>query len=104
MTDLFDRLFPGEEEDIDKIAVHQFRSALDDYAEGETTRNQIIVGFNLDTDAVADLDVLLIQIDNLTTVLSAVRWLQNFESVCILAEGELKYTAKIDFATRLDLI
>ena len=98
--DLFDRLF---NDDDTKIAVHTLFSALVDYAEGGTTRTQIINGLSLSTAAITDLDVLLLSIDSESGVVNKIRWATNFHAVGLVAEDGLKYTDKASFKTRLGL-
>jgi len=105
MTDLYDRLFPQfDETGSDKIPSHVFTGAIDDYVAGYTTRQQIITGFALDSDAVADLDKLLAHVDGLVGVQAKMRWLQEFHSTCMLAEDHLKYTTKASFADRVGMV
>ena len=63
MTDLFDRLFP---EDGDNIPIHYFYSALVDYVTRNTTRAQIVAYWSLDAEAEANLDVLCDDLDVLS--------------------------------------
>jgi hypothetical protein len=61
MADLFDRLF------VDKdIAVHSFHAATVDYIAGETTRNQIIVFWSMDSEAQTDLNNFLDSVDGIS--------------------------------------
>ncbi len=98
--DLFDRLFNDNE---NKIAVHTLYAALIDYAEGESTRSQIISGLVLEAAAVTDLDVLLAAIDGEAGVVNKIRWAESFHAVGLIAEIGLKYTDKASFRTRLGL-
>ena len=106
MTDLYDRLFPQFDDSGagTKIPSHQFTGALDDYVAGYTTRNQIVGAWSLDADAQADLDKLLAHVDGIVGVQAKVRWLSEFHSTCMLAEGDLKYTTKQSFATRVGMV
>ena len=102
MTDLFDRLFPADQ-NIDNIAVHYFFAALVDYASGETTRAQIVNYWMLDVDAEADLDVLCDAIDALGTPLAKIAFGTELHAVLMFAEGGAKYNTKAEFRTRLGL-
>lgn len=100
MADLFDRIFgdiPGGE----TIAVHTWEAAIVDYMAGQTTRAQIIAGFNLDAEATADLDFVLSEVDSLGTVLDKIRFIMEMDAVNILAETELKYNTKSAYRARL---
>jgi len=101
MADLFDRLFPADE--TENIPVHGFHAAIADYVAGETTRSQIVTVWELDTEAQADLDILLMAADGLINLDAKLRFVLELGAVMTLAELGLKYTSKSDFRTRLGL-
>ena len=101
MTDLYDRLYnpdPG----VENIAVHYFRAAMGDYATGNTTRAEIINYWQLDSEAVADLDVLLGRIDSANNLSKAV-FLLELHDVLLITEAGAKYQTKAEFKTRMGL-
>lgn len=100
--DLFDRLFPADPEE-ENIAVHYFFSALVDYAAGETTRQQIISYWNLDTEAQVDLNALCDHIDSLATPVAKMAFGTELHAVLMFAEAGAKYTDKANFRARLGL-
>jgi len=102
MADLFDRLFPATAE-TENIPVHYFFAAMIDYMAGETTRAQIIGAWDMDADAQADLNTLCDHIDGLNKIEDKLRFAEELHAVMMLTEGELKYTTKSAFATRLGL-
>lgn len=109
--DLFDRLFadnpfPATDSNhqIFSISGHLMDAVLVDYAEGKSTRPQIIAALNLGTEATADLDVLLAGIDAATGVEAKLRFSFNFMAAHTIAESGLKYTTKAAFKTRLGLL
>lgn len=108
--DLYDRLFlrnpiPATNPDhlVFTIGGHLMDAVLVEYAEGETTRTQIINGLELGTEATVDLDVLLAGIDAAVGAFEKVRFAINFAAAHSLAESGLKYTDKASFKTRLGL-
>lgn len=103
MADLFDRLFPDEESGVDKIGVHAFIGAITDYIAGETSKNQIIAAWSLDSEAQIDLTALCNHIDGLGSKADKVIFTLEFDGVMLLAEARLKYTTKAAFKTRLGL-
>jgi hypothetical protein len=102
MTDLFDRLYPTDPSE-ENISVHYLFAALVDYAMGETTRQQIIDYWLLDTEAQADLDILCDAIDALSSTVAKLSFATELHAVMQLAEGGAKYNTKSAFATRLGL-
>lgn len=101
MADLFDRIFPTDEE-LPNIPIHAFRAALGDYAAGYTTATEIINYWSLDASAQSDLNVLLAEIDASTPTQKALFLLQ-LHDVLMIAEVGAKYTTKAEFKTRLGL-
>lgn len=101
-ADLFERIFPSDFEDQGKIAVHYFYAALADYATGNTTKNQIMQAWALDTEAEADLDVILGKLDSLTGD-AKLQYILELHAVMMIAESGLKYDTKASFKTRMDL-
>ena len=108
--DLFDRLFlenpfpsTDERHQTFHIGGHLMDAVLVEYAEGESTRTQIIGGLELGAEATTDLDVLLAGIDAEPTAFEKVRFAMNFAAVHSAAEAGLKYTDKAAFKTRLGL-
>jgi hypothetical protein len=101
MADLFDRLFPFDENEKG-LGVHYFFSALVDYAAGETTRQQIIDHWSFDSEAQADLNTLCDHIDGLTTTQKMVFGVE-LHAVMMFAEAGVKYNTKSAFRTRLGL-
>lgn len=102
MADLFERLFP-EENEVENIAIHAFMAAITDYIAGETTRAQIIGAWSMDSEAQADLTALCDHIDGLSTKADKVVFALEFDAVMLLAAHKLKYTTKSDFKTRLGI-
>ena len=114
MTDLFDRLFPGDSA-VENIGVHVFHAAIVDYIAGHTTRNQIVGVWALDTEATTDLDVLLAAVDALDpedpedpvqvvmSLVSKLQFITEMDTVNKLAEDDLKYNTKSAYRTRLGL-
>jgi hypothetical protein len=102
MADLFDRLFPADASEKN-ISAHYFFSALVDYAAGETTRQQIIDWWTLDTDAQADLNALCDQIDAISGATNKMAWGTELHAVLMFVEAGAKYTTKAAFRTRLGL-
>lgn len=108
MADLFDRLFPGivDGDPALKIPVHVFFGQLVDYGDGQqTTRQEIIDKWQLDTDpqAVTDLDVILAAIDAKNAA-QKVQFAVILHGILMMTEGDVKYLNKADFAQRLDLL
>lgn len=99
MANLFQRLFI-DSIDYESISVHYFYAAIVDLAAGETTKQQIITAFNLDTDAEGNLDSLITAYQNST---NKQQWLHELHAVMCLAEGGLKYVDGPSFATRMGL-
>ena len=103
MADLFDRLFPGPGSGIEKIPVHAFHAAIIDYMANETTRNQIVAVWSMDSEAQTDLDALLSAVDALSGLDEKLRFAGEMDAVNKLAEADLKYTTKSEYKTRLNL-
>ena len=101
MTDLYDRLF-NPDEGVSNIAVHYFRAALGDYTMGHTTRAEIVNYWSLDTDAQADLDVMLAEIDAGTNIQKVI-FLLNLHDVLMITEAGAKYQTKAEFVARMGL-
>ena len=101
MADLFDRLFT--EDAIDNIPVHYFFAALVDYAAGETTRQQIINYWSMDSEAQTDLNTLCDHIDGLGTATAKMAFGTELHAVMMFAEAGAKYNIKAAFRTRLGL-
>ncbi len=109
--DLFDRLFlenpldPATDPDYQDFSIggHLMDAVLVEYAEGESTRTQIINGLKLGTDATVDLDALLAGIDGAVGGFNKIRFAMNFAATHSAAEAGLKYTDKASFKTRLGL-
>ena len=108
--DLYDRLFldnpfPSTEpsHQIFSIGGHLMDAVLVEYAEGESTRAQIINGLELGTEATVDLDALLTGIDAAIGAFEKVRFAMNFAAAHSAAEAGLKYTDKASFKARLGL-
>ncbi len=106
MADLLDHFLPtaGEEGFPDKIAVHTFGAALNDYADGFTTQAEIEGFFNLtDPAEVNQLGAVTAQLDAIGS--SALRSLKTYEyeSVLRIVETGEKYQTKAEIATRLGL-
>ncbi len=110
--DLFDRLFL--ENPIDPVAEpadykafsiggHLMDAVLVEYAEGESTRTQIINGLLLGTEATVDLDALLAGIDGVGSAFGKMRFAMNFAAVHSTAHAGLRYADKASFKTRLGL-
>jgi hypothetical protein len=102
MADLFDRLFSDDPE-IGNIAVHSFHAAVVDYGAGETTRQQIIDYWDLDTEAQSDLSTLCDVIDALSGKVEKLTFGTELHAVCLMVEQGAKYTTKTTFRTRLGL-
>lgn len=101
MADLFDRLFPTD--DSENIALHSFHAAVVDYIAGETTRQQIIDYWTLDTEAQADLNAFLDAVDAITGAVNKLAFATELDAVMKMAEEGAKYTTKTAFKTRLGL-
>ena len=108
--DLFDRLFmdnpfpsTNPNHQIFSVGGHLMDAVLVEYAEGKSTRTQIINGLSFGVEATADLDALLAGIDAEATVFEKVRFAMNFAAAHSLAEAGLKYTIKAEFKVRLGL-
>jgi len=101
MADLFDNLYPRNI-DNSSIGVHYFRAALGDYASGYTTKAQIVAAFELDSEAEADLDILLNKLDSSDTLQKTV-FLLELHDVMMIAESGKKYTTKAAFKARMGL-
>ena len=78
-------------------------AVLVEYAEGESTRAQIINGLELGTEATVDLDALLAGIDAAPGAFEKVRFSMNFTGAYGVAKAGFKYTDKASFKTRLGL-
>ena len=102
MPDLFDRLI-NPAVTGDKMPVHTFRAAIGDYVAGQTTRNQIVAFWNLDTSAQSDLDALLVAVDAIGSNARKALWLLQLHDVLLIAEAGAKYTTKSAFAARMGL-
>ena len=102
MADLFDRLFPAEA-NTENIPVHYFFAALVDYAAGETTRQQMINYWAMDSEAQADLNALCDHIDGLSGLGAKLTFALELHAVFMFAEAGAKYTSKVDFRTRLGI-
>lgn len=101
MTDLFDRLFPmGNEANIPG---HYFRASVGDYVSGNTTRQEIINYWSLDSEAQADLNVLLDAVDGIGGSAGKARFLLELHDVLMISEAGAKYTTKASFKTRMGL-
>lgn len=102
MADLFDRLFVRDGS-TENISVHYFFAAIVDYAAGETTRQQMIQHWSMDTEAQADLNVLCNRVDSLNGPLEKLAFGEELHAVMMLAESGAKYATKEAFRTRLQL-
>lgn len=102
MTDLFDRLFPANSDEAN-IPIHAFHAAVVDYIAGETTRNQIISYWSLDTDAQTDLNNFLDAVDGISGATNKLAFAAELDCVMKLTEEGAKYTTKAEFKTRLGL-
>jgi len=103
MADLFDRLFPTSDLE-DNIPAHYFWAAIADYVAGQTTRNQIVAAWSLDTEAQADLDALLAAVDTAIGAANKAGFASELHGIMMLAEAGLKYNTKADFSNRLNII
>ena len=108
--DLFDRGFAANPFDSThpdypsfRIGGHMMDAVLVDYAEGASSRAQIITALELGTEAITDLDVILAEIDAAGTVVGKLRFAANFGAVVVIAQAGLRYTTKSEFKTRLGL-
>jgi hypothetical protein len=102
MADLFDRLF-SPDPDVGNIAVHSFHAAIVDYGAGETTRQQIIDYWALDSEAQTDLGALCDAIDALVGKVEKLTFGAELHAVMLMTEQGAKYTSKTAFKTRLGL-
>lgn len=102
MTDLFDRLFPGDPSE-QNIPGHYFFAALVDYAAGQTTRQQIVDHWAMDAEAQADLDTLCDHIDGLSGPVQKMAFGTELHAVLMFAEAGAKYRTKSAFKARLGL-
>jgi hypothetical protein len=100
MADLYDRILgtPGD------IPIHQFSAGLVDLLTGGSTRNQVVNAWNLDTEAAAQLDTLIGEINGLPNLTAKLGYLREFDSVLLLAERGVKYATRNAFLTRFGQI
>ena len=109
--DLHDRIFmhenplPISDPDYNDFPLggHKLYAVLVEYAEGESSRPQIISALKLGTEATVDLDAVLTAMDATPTVLAKIRFAVNFDAVQMIANYGYKYTDKASFKTRLGL-
>lgn len=78
-------------QDTTKIGVHRFGAALRQWAAGQLTRQQIIDGFTLVGDEIAELDALRATYDAMPTnntgaAFAKGAWLDRMEDVFLLCE------------------
>lgn len=102
MADLFDRLFPTEP-GIKNIPVHSFHAAIVDYIAEQTTRQQIVNYWTLDSEAENDLTNFLDAVDGISGPLDKLAFATELDAVMKMAEEGAKYTIKSEFKTRLGL-
>lgn len=105
---LYEQLFPLEHGDFPNVFawlynVLPFWAAIGDYVAGETTANQIKIGFELNTQSQAELDVLLAHVDGLSGLDEKMAWMMQFQAVCMLSVGGYKYLDQASFKTRLGI-
>ena len=102
MADLFNRLFPENDEDPN-ISGHLFEAVLIEYMTGHVTKAQMIAYWGFDTTVQADLTVLLNKCDALTGAIDKLVFLKELSAVITMASQGLLYNTKSAFATRLGL-
>lgn len=104
MADLFERCFP---ENVftatNTISLHLLEAAVIDYVTGNTTRQQMINHWNLDPEAVTQLDKLLDWIDAKPTTIEKIVAMMEWSAVNIMAQEGLKYNTPAAYAARLGL-
>ena len=106
MADLLDHFLPtaGAPGFPEKIAVHTFGAALKDYAQGFTTRNEIVVFWDLDDAAEQNqLDAVIAQLDAIAQESLRLLRADEYETVLRITETGEKYQIKSEIATRLGL-
>lgn len=92
---LYERLTYRGEDSGEKLPVHTFCAALRELADGGLTRAEVIASFGLDAKAVAELDAIAQQYQNLSgNARAQLLYLQRVETVFILAESGLYDRAK----------
>ena len=105
---LLDRLIGTEEP---KLPVHQFQSALDEWALGSTIlgstnaerRTAIINSFSISAEEESDLDFIKQKYDDAVTNGKDVEFRKILDNVLLLAEQErLGYGVKANIVTRLN--
>ena len=106
MASLLDHFLPtaGDSGFPEKIAVHTFEAALNDYARGFTTRNEIINFWDLtDTQETDQLDTLLAFIDAQPGLPNKTIKLYDIGKVLTIVESGEKYQTGTELAERLGL-
>lgn len=99
MANLYQRIFVPSD-DYEKIPVHGFYSAISDAAGGYSTKAEIVVMFDLDAQASANLDALIAKYQAST---EKDRWLHEFHAIMMMSEAGLKYITQATFLARLGL-
>lgn len=85
------------------IGVEEFWGAIVDYMAGETTANEIKIGFEMDQEEQDDLDTLLAAIDALTGLDEKLSYAMQLQAVLYMAAGGKKYADQASFRTRMGL-
>ncbi len=85
------------------IPIEEFWGSIVDYMAGETTANEIKVGFHMDQSEQDDLDVLLAAVDALATLDEKLRYAMELQAVMFMARGGKKYADQTSFRTRMGI-
>jgi len=93
---LYTRLIGTE---LPKIRIHSFTSAMDEWARGFLTAQEVIGFFDLDASEQTQAQSL-VSIYNQAT--DKVRFMRVFKDCLYLAEQELAYTTQAEFVQRLN--
>lgn len=104
MADLFDRFTADalldETPSEKRIPGHTWPAVMNEYRQGEATRQQIINFFDLDSEAQTDLNALCDHMDAMNAMQKA-SFIFDLEYVLILMDQGMRYTTKSELKTRL---
>lgn len=101
---LFERIISAPTTtDPEPIGLEEFWGAIVDYMAGETTANEIKIGFKMDAQEQSDLDLMLAAIDALTGLDDKLSYALQLQAVLYMAAGGKKYADQASFRTRMGL-
>lgn len=108
MAGLFETLFQDPDINLGieekKLDIYNLYSGIVDYVSGNTTRNQIVNFYPMNSEQIAELDILLTAVDALSTIQEKLSWLMQFQAVMLLASQKIKYDDRASFVARLELL